>query len=51
MVIEYNKHSIEAIQDGVGQILKGNPQAHASIVINKYEHGNQDGYGYKYGKY
>lgn len=51
MVIEYNKHSIEAIQDGVGQILKGNPNAHASIVINKYEHGNQDGYGYKYGKY
>ena len=51
MVIEYNKHSIEAIQDGMGQILKGNPNAHASIVINKYEHGNQDGYGYKYGKY
>lgn len=51
MVIEYNKHSIEAIQDGMGQILKGNPQAHASIVINKYEHGHQDGYGYKYGKY
>lgn len=51
MVIEYNKHSIEAIQDGMGQILKGNPAAHASIVINKYEHGHQDGYGYKYGKY
>ncbi len=51
MVIEYNKHSIEAIQDGMGQILKGNPNAHASIVINKYEHGSQDGYGYKYGKY
>ena len=51
MVIEYNKHSIEAIQDGMGQILKGNPNAHASIVINKYDHGSQDGYGYKYGKY
>ena len=51
MVIEYNKHSIEAIQDGMSQILKGNPNAHASIVINKYEHGSQDGYGYKYGKY
>lgn len=51
MVIEYNKHSIEAIQDGMGQILKGNSNAHASIVINKYEHGRQDGYGYKYGKY
>lgn len=51
MVIEYNKHSIEAIQDGIGQILKGNSNAHASIVINKYEHGSQDGYGYKYGKY
>lgn len=51
MVIEYNKHSIEAIQDGMNQILKGNPNAHASIVINKYEHGSQDGYGYKYGKY
>ena len=51
MVIEYNKHAIEAIQDGMAQILKGNPNAHASIVINKYEHGSQDGYGYKYGKY
>ena len=51
MVIEYNKHSIEAIQDAMAQILKGNPNAHASIVINKYEHGSQDGYGYKYGKY
>ena len=51
MVIEYNKHAIEAIQDGMSQILKGNPNAHASIVINKYEHGSQDGYGYKYGKY
>ena len=48
---QYDKHSIEAIQDGMGQILKGNPKAHASIVINKYEHGSQDGYGYKYGKY
>lgn len=51
MVIEYNKHSIEAIQDGMAQILKGNPQAHASIVINKYEHSRTEGYGYKYGKY
>lgn len=51
MVIEYNKHSIDAIKDGMSQILKGNPQAHASIVINKYEHSRTDGYGYKYGKY
>ena len=51
MVIEYNKHSIEAIKDGMAQILKGNPQAHASIVINKYEHSRTEGYGYKYGKY
>ena len=51
MVIEYNKHSIEAIKDGMSQILKGNPQAHASIVINKYEHSRTEGYGYKYGKY
>ena len=51
MVVEYNKHSIEAIKDGVAQILKGSPNAHASIVVNKYEHSNQDGYGYKYGKY
>ncbi|MCF0225330.1 MAG: polysaccharide biosynthesis tyrosine autokinase [Fibrobacter sp.] len=51
MVIEYNKHSIEAIQDGMGQLLKGNTQAHASIVINKYEHSRTEGYGYKYGKY
>ena len=51
MVIEYNKHSIDAIKDGMSQILKGNPQAHASIVINKYEHSRTEGYGYKYGKY
>jgi tyrosine-protein kinase Etk/Wzc len=51
MVIEYNKHSIEAIQDGMKQLLKGNTSAHASFVINKYEHGHNDGYGYKYGKY
>lgn len=51
MVIEYNKHSIEAIQDGMKQLLKGNNTAHASFVINKYEHGHSDGYGYKYGKY
>ena len=51
MVIEYNKHSIDAIQDGMKQLLKGNNTAHASFVINKYEHGHNDGYGYKYGKY
>ena len=51
MVIEYNKHSIDAIKDGMSQILKGNPKAHASIVINKYEHSRSEGYGYKYGKY
>lgn len=51
MVIEYNKHSIEAIKDGMSQILKGNGNAHASIVINKYEHRRSDGFGYKYGKY
>lgn len=51
MVIEYNKHSVEAIKDGMAQILKGNSQAHASIVINKYEHNRSEGYGYKYGKY
>jgi tyrosine-protein kinase Etk/Wzc len=51
MVIEYNKHSIDAIKDGMAQILKGNSSAHASIVINKYEHSRTEGYGYKYGKY
>ncbi len=51
MVIEYNKHSIEAIKDGMAQVMKGNPSAHASFVINKYEHSHSDGYGYKYGKY
>ncbi len=51
MVIEYNKHSIEAIKDGMAQILKGNTQAHASIVINKYEHSRSESGGYKYGKY
>ena len=51
MVIEYNRHSIDAIKDGMKQLLKGNNIAHASFVINKYEHGHNDGYGYKYGKY
>lgn len=51
MVIEYNKHSIDAILDGMKQLLKGNSNAHASFVINKYEHGHSDGFGYKYGKY
>ena len=51
MVLEYNKHSIDAIQDGMAQLLKGNSGAHASFVINKYEHRSSDGYGYKYGKY
>jgi tyrosine-protein kinase Etk/Wzc len=51
MVIEYNKHSLDAIKDGMAQLLKGNNSAHASFVINKYEHGHNDGYGYKYGKY
>jgi len=51
MVIEYNKHSIDAIKDGMNQLLKGNTTAHASVVINKYVHSHSDGYGYKYGKY
>lgn len=51
MVIEYNRHSIDAIKDGMKQLLKGNNNVHASLVINKYEHGHSDGYGYKYGKY
>ena len=51
MVIEYNKHSIDAIKDGMAQLLKGNSNTHASFVINKYEHSHSDGYGYKYGKY
>lgn len=51
MVIEYNKHSLEAIQEGMKQLLKGNPDAHASFVFNKYEHRHSEGYGYKYGKY
>ena len=51
MVIEYNRHSIDAIKEGMTQLLKGNNEAHASFVINKYEHSHNDGYGYKYGKY
>lgn len=51
MVLEYNKHSINAIQEGMKQMIKGNPTAHACFVINKYIHGHADGYGYKYGKY
>ena len=51
MVVEYNRHSIDAIKDGMKQLLKGNSEAHASFVLNKYEHSHNDGYGYKYGKY
>lgn len=51
MVVEYNKHSVDAVKDGMAQLLKGCPTAHASFVINKYEHSRTDGYGYKYGKY
>ena len=51
MVIEYNKHDINAIKDGMAQLMKGNADAHACFVINKYEHSHSDGYGYKYGKY
>lgn len=37
MVVEYSKHSISAIKEGVALLLKRNGDAHASIVINKYE--------------
>lgn len=51
MVVEYNRHAIDAIREGLELFTKGAPETlHKSIVINKYVHRN-DGYGYKYGKY
>ncbi len=52
MVVEYDRHSIGAIQEGLNLFTKGSPEAlHKSIVINKFVHSRSDGYGYKYGKY
>jgi|BioPla2DNA2_1021312.scaffolds.fasta_scaffold00294_14 tyrosine-protein kinase Etk/Wzc len=52
MVIEYNRHSIEAIREGLNLFTKGvSESVHKSVVINKYVHSKIDGYGYKYGKY
>lgn len=51
MVVEYDRHAIDAIREGLDLFTKGAPESlHKSIVINKYVHRN-DGYGYKYGKY
>lgn len=52
MVVEYNRHSIEAIREGLNLLTKGSSEkVHKSVVINKYVHSKIDGYGYKYGKY
>ncbi|MDR1760664.1 MAG: polysaccharide biosynthesis tyrosine autokinase [Fibrobacter sp.] len=52
MVVEYDRHSIGAIQEGFDLFTKGAPESlHKSIVINKFVHSRNDGYGYKYGKY
>lgn len=52
MVVEYNRHSIEAIREGINMLTKGSGEkVHKSVVINKYVHSKIDGYGYKYGKY
>jgi tyrosine-protein kinase Etk/Wzc len=52
LVVEYNRHSIDAIREGLALFTKGaNESVHKSIVINKYVHSKVDGYGYKYGKY
>lgn len=52
MVVEYDKHSIDAIREGLELFTKGAPESlNPSIVINKYVHSKNDGYGYKYGKY
>lgn len=51
LVVEYDRHAIDAIREGLELFTKGAPETlHQSIVINKYVHRN-DGYGYKYGKY
>lgn len=51
MVVEYDRHSIDAIREGLELFTKGAPESLSkSFVINKYVHRN-DGYGYKYGKY
>ncbi len=52
MVVEYDKHALDAIREGMELFTKGAPESlHKSIVINKYVHRKSDGYGYKYGKY
>lgn len=52
LVVEYNRHSIDAIREGLALFTKGASESvHKSIVINKYVHSKVDGYGYKYGKY
>ncbi|MFA6835247.1 MAG: polysaccharide biosynthesis tyrosine autokinase [Fibrobacteraceae bacterium] len=52
MVVEYNRHSMDAIREGLELFTKGAGESlQKSIVINKYVHSGGDGYGYKYGKY
>lgn len=52
LVVEYDKHSIDAIREGLELFTKGAPETlNPSIVINKYVHSKSDGFGYKYGKY
>lgn len=52
LVVEYDRHSIDAIREGLELFTKGAPETlNPSIVINKYVHSKHDGYGYKYGKY
>ena len=52
MVVEYNRHALDAIKEAVELFTKGAKDSlHTSIVINKYVHRKSDGYGYKYGKY
>lgn len=51
MVVEYGKHKMEAIKEGMTMFIKGAGDAHSAIVMNKYVHSRQEGYGYKYGKY
>lgn len=50
MVLEYGKHTMEGLKDGMTLFMKGaDEETHAAFVINKYIRSQKDGYGYGYG--
>lgn len=50
MVVEYGKHTMESLKDGMNLFMKGAGEtAHSAFVMNKYIRNQKDGYGYGYG--